>query len=111
MRACDLPNVWLRFGILLVIKPAASWLARVWLRRKMRKTLLGKKTMHGTSRIAGEILAARKLKMGGKGKGRNVDEKVVDHFDFKEEELAAVKEELSFSTLNFAVLRAKSMKK
>ena len=113
VRACDLYNVWLRFGILLVIKPAASGIARLWLRRKMRKTLLGKRTMHGTSRIAAQIVAERRLKMGhsGKGKGRNVDEKVLDHFDFKEEELAAVREELSFSTLNFSVLRAKSMKK
>ena len=114
VRACELGNVWLRFGLMLVIKPAASTIARCWLRRKMRKTLLGKRTMHGTSRIAAQIVSERKLRMGAarrRQQQRNVDEKVVDHFDFREEELAAVREELSFSTLNFAVLRAKSMKK
>ena len=59
---------------------ASADLARVWLRVKMRRTLLGKRTIHGTSQIASKIIAERALTRKG---GRNVDEKVVEHFDFK----------------------------
>ena len=108
---CELPTIWARFALLLVIKPAASTIARMWLRAKMRKTLLGKRTMHGTSQIAAKIIAERKIRHRGKGQTRNADDKVREHFNFKEEELEALQEELSLSGLNFAVLRAKLMKK
>jgi len=110
VRPCELRNVWARFAVLLCIKPAASWIARVWLRAKMRSTLLGKNTMHGTSQIAAKIIAMRKLRVQGM-QGGNMDEKVQSHFDFKEEEMAAMQEELSLSGLNYSVLRAKLMKK
>jgi hypothetical protein len=110
VRPCELRNVWARYAVLLCIKPAASWIARVWLRAKMRSTLLGKNTMHGTSQIAAKIIAMRKLRVQGM-QGGNMDEKVQSHFDFKEEEMAAMQEELSLSGLNYSVLRAKLMKK
>ena len=110
VRPCELRNVWARFAVLLCIKPAASWIARVWLRAKMRSTLLGKKTMHGTSQIAAKMIAMRKMRVQGM-QGGNMDEKVQAHFDFKEEEMAAMQKELSLSGLNYSVLRAKLMKK
>ena len=58
---CDLPNMWLRFIALLIIKPTFSTLARLILMRAMRKTLLGKSTIHGTSTIAAGILASKQL--------------------------------------------------
>ena len=114
VRACELQNVWVRFGCLLIVKPAASWLARIWLRAKMRRTLLGKRTMHGTSQIAAKIIAERALRAGAlrnKNNSSNIDDKVQDNFDFAEEEMAAVRDELSLSGLNFSVVRAKLMKK
>ena len=110
VRPCELRNVWARFAVLLCIKPAASWIARAWLRAKMRSTLLGKKTMHGTSQIAAKMIAMRKMRVQGM-QGGNMDEKVQAHFDFKEEEMAAMQKELSLSGLNYSVLRAKLMKK
>ena len=107
IRPCELHNVWIRFAILLFIKPAGTALARWWLRLKMRTTLLGKRTMHGTSRIAAKIIAERAMR---KGQG-DIDDAVRANFDYKEEEMAAVKEEISISGLNFAVLRAKLMRK
>ena len=76
----------------------------------MRSTLLGKKTMHGTSQIAAKMIAMRKMRVQGM-QGGNMDEKVQAHFDFKEEEMAAMQKELSLSGLNYSVLRAKLMKK
>ena len=68
VRTCDLTNLWLRFIVLLCVKPAASTFARTLLRTKMRRTLLGKRTMHGTSQLAAKIQAERKIK-GGKVDG------------------------------------------
>ena len=103
VRPCELRNVWARFAVLLCIKPAASWIARAWLRAKMRSTLLGKKTMHGTSQIAAKMIAMRKMRVQGM-QGGNMDEKVQAHFDFKEEEMAAMQNELSLSGLNYSSL-------
>jgi len=106
---CHLQNVWIRFCVLLIIKPVASWMARAWLRRRMRRTLLGKKTLHGTSPIAARIMAESKL-VGG---GGNSDAKVLEAFskDFTEEEIEAVKDEFSLQGLNFEILRYKLMRK
>jgi len=108
VRACELGNVWIRFAILLIIKPLFSWIARAWLRVKMRKTLLGKRTMHGTSQLAAKIISERKITAGKSG-----DAKVQEAFAkvYVEEELAAVKEELSLSGLNYSVLRTRVMRK
>eukprot|EP00322_Chrysochromulina_rotalis_P027960 CAMPEP_0115836462 /NCGR_PEP_ID=MMETSP0287-20121206/4719_1 /TAXON_ID=412157 /ORGANISM="Chrysochromulina rotalis, Strain UIO044" /LENGTH=336 /DNA_ID=CAMNT_0003289945 /DNA_START=102 /DNA_END=1112 /DNA_ORIENTATION=- len=108
VRNCDLRNLWIRFLVLLCIKPAASTLARSMLRSKMRKTLLGKETMHGTSQLAAKIMAERKIT-----KSANGDEKVKQAFGsiYVDEELQAVNEELSLSGLNFAITRARAMKK
>jgi len=99
-------KLWLRFLILLFIKPAASTLARFWLMVKMRRTLLGKKTMHGTSQIAAQIIVERQMKLCD-----NVDQRVQAGFNYREEELAAVQDELRLSGLNFNLLRAKLMRK
>jgi hypothetical protein len=91
-----------------LIKPAASTFARNLLRTKMRKTLLGKETMHGKSQLAAKIMAERKIKRGADG-----DEQVRKAFAsvYVDEELAAVEEELSLSGLKFAVTRMRAMKK
>ena len=111
VRTCDLKNVWIRFIILLFIKPAASYFARSWIRIKMRRTLLGKKTMHGTSQLAAKIMAERKLVAGGGAKAG--DAKVEEAFAkvYVAEELLAVKDEVSLSGLNFKVLRSRVMRK
>lgn len=44
--------------------------------------------MHGTSQIAAKIIALRAMRINGM-RGGNVDEKVQEHFDFKEEEVGA----------------------
>jgi hypothetical protein len=108
VRPCDLTNLWSRFAVLLLIKPAASTFARNLLRTKMRKTLLGKETMHGKSQLAAKIMAERKIKRGADG-----DEQVRKAFAsvYVDEELAAVEEELSLSGLKFAVTRMRAMKK
>jgi len=108
---CHLRNVWIRFAILLVIKPGASWLARTWLRMRMVKCFLGKKTLHGTSRIAAKIMAERKLV--SHGNDSNLDSKVLEAFskDFTEDEIKAVQDEFSLQGLNFKILRYKLMKK
>ena len=108
VRPCDVTNLWSRFAVLLLIKPAASTFARNLLRTKMRKTLLGKETMHGKSQLAAKIMAERKIKRGADG-----DEQVRKAFAsvYVDEELAAVEEELSLSGLNFAVTRMRAMKK
>lgn len=54
VRPCDLLNIWSHFGVLFVVKPMSFWIARRILERKMRLTLLGKRTLHGRSHIAGE---------------------------------------------------------
>ena len=99
IRPCDLRNVWIRFGVLMCIKPAASLLAREWLRSKMRKTLLGKKTMHGTSQLAAKIMAERKMVAGGSATCG--DEKVQEAFSkvYVEEELVAIQKELEQTKL------------
>jgi hypothetical protein len=55
VRRCDLENVWLRFALLLVIRPAASTLARLWLDRDMGRTMMCKPTLHGPSALGLEI--------------------------------------------------------
>jgi hypothetical protein len=107
VRSCNVQYVWLRFGVLLIVKPGASTIARWILARTMRKTMLGKSTIHGTSRLAAKIIAERNMV---KHKV-DVDEKVQSAFDYVEEELAAVKSELSLSGLDFQILRTKQMRK
>ena len=128
IRACDLPNLWARFIVLLCIKPAASAIARRILIRTMRKTLLGKETMHGRSALAARIITASQMVKttsksrvgkggGGGGAGRQgeggigSDAELQSKFDLVEEELAAVREELSLTGLNFRVLRKRQLKK
>ena len=70
VRACDLNNVWLSFGILLVIKPAASGIARLWLRRKMRKTLLVSPRMPGPSATPPHTSPHRRPRIATPARGR-----------------------------------------
>ena len=112
VRSCDVRNVLIRFTALLIIKPFFSTLARMWIKMKMRKTLLGKKTMHGVSELAAKIISERKLASATKD-SKGGDSKVHEAFSkvYVEEELLAVKEELSLSGLNYSVLRTRVMKK
>lgn len=55
VRHCDLWRLWQRFIVLLVMKPFFSWIAKGILRRTMRKTLLGQRTIHGRSMLAAKL--------------------------------------------------------
>lgn len=76
----------------------------------MRKTLLGKQTMHGYSQLASKIMTQRKIR---KDTSRTGDDLVKQAFEsiYVEEEMKAVEEELSLSGLNFSVTRSRAMKK
>ena len=129
-----------------------SALARCILMRAMRKTLLGHKTMHGTSAIAAGILAGSQLtrhmrrqstvKASGKTVGgltgpdksllndkalkaakarqhsmrmmrldNDVDVAVQAKLGLLEEELHAVRDDLTLAGLNFKLLRRKQLRK
>ena len=108
VRDCDLWSLWIRFAVLCAIKPVGMGIARLMLARKMRKTLLGKRTIHGTSSLAAKLMAE-----SGIVKGSEADRDAQLHKDFKftVEELEAVKGDLSLLGLNFALLRNKLMRK
>ena len=106
VRSCDIGSMLRRFGFLLVVKPIASLLARMALKRAMRKTLLGKPTIHGVSPLAARLIAERRL-VKSKAGGVGSDEQLHKEFDLTKEELQVVKEDLSLSGLNFRVLRRK----
>jgi hypothetical protein len=74
----------------------------------MRKTLLGKRTIHGTSALAAKIMSERALV-----KGKGADDKAQEAFSkvVSKEELMAVGEELKISGLNYAVLTTRVMRK
>jgi len=59
--ACNLPQVWLRFVLLLAIKLTVGKAARTVLARHMRLTIVGKKTIHGESPLAAELDSAYNL--------------------------------------------------
>ena len=61
VRRCDMPSLLSRFVILLFIKIACNVLARARLGRTMRRTLLGKRTLHGVSDLAAKVVASRDL--------------------------------------------------
>lgn len=102
VRSCDLGNMWARFLILLVVKPIASLIARKIISVKMRKTLLGKKTIHGTSKLAAEIVASRRVVKSGTSEAET-DAKLHAKFNLVEEELEAVRSELSLASLKYKV--------
>jgi len=121
---CDLPRLWMRFGVLLVIKPLVSRLARAYLVRTMRKTMLGKTTIHGTSQIAARIIAERRIHKSRKSDAASPREEgetssefidaqqsVLEEFGLTTEELMAIKDDLSLTGLNFRVLRVKQLRK
>jgi len=110
VRRCDLPFLWQRHAVLLVIKPAASMIARAILSRHMRKTLLGKKTIHGVSKLAAELMASRKV-LGSKGTLVQEDEKVHARFELVEEQLELVSRELSITNLNYKLLTYRLIKR
>ena len=58
--SCDLVQLWAHFALLVVIKPAAFYVARKILERKMARALLGQRTIHGTSALAAEFMVAEK---------------------------------------------------
>jgi len=59
--SCDMPQLWLRFLLLLFINVCTAKAARAVLARNMRKTILGQTTFHGTSSIAAELVAEHKI--------------------------------------------------
>ena len=59
VRHCDVGRMWVRFATLLCIKPVASSIARWMLIRKMRSTLLGRRTVHGVSAVVSNYLQVR----------------------------------------------------
>ena len=61
LRECDVPLLLARFAILIVIKPGAMYLARMLLKRSMRKVMLGKPSMHGVSKLALQERQRRQL--------------------------------------------------
>jgi len=86
--------------------PAASTIARQILIRDMRKTLLGKVTKHGVSKLAAEVIASSKLQVdGGKKVGGSfadeTDAKLQSKFNMVEEQLAVVRRELSIKNMNY----------
>jgi len=101
---CHMHWVWARFGLLLLIKPFFGYIAKLILIRAMRKTLLGKSTIHGTSAIAARLRSEARLKVG---KSCAVEEGL----KLTEEQLMAVGEDLTLNGLNFSPLRRKQLKK
>jgi hypothetical protein len=98
--------VWLRFLLLILIKPAASTIARNMLKKDMRKTLLGKKTKFGVSKLAAEVVANSKINLAGSD-GHDVsttDAKLQEQFDMVQEQLEVVRKELSIRNMNYGYL-------
>ena len=58
VRPCDLPNVWTRFAVLLLIRPFFSYLARLLLDRSMGRTMICLPTVFGPSPLGLEIYHA-----------------------------------------------------
>ena len=117
IESCELPQLWLRFLMLLCIKPVAAWLARHILITDMRKTLLGKATMHGTSAIAAGIIASKRIhkekkeRKAGETDFTEAEAAVQAKFGYSEDELMAVREDLTLTDINFRLLRAKQFRK
>ena len=101
----------------VLIKPIGSTIGRCWMVRRMRKTLLGKYTLHGRSQVVVKALAEHSLKVkrakgGSKHSILTMDheEKAQEAFGLTEEERFAVGDELLMSVLNFRLLTKKQMK-
>ena len=111
---CDVSRLWTYFGFLLCLKPFCSVIAQMILIRTMRKTMMGKTTIHGTSQIAAQIIADKKIK-GGKKDGSSefadAQEKIINEFGLGYEELLAVADDLSLTGINFRLLRIKQLRK
>ena len=73
-----------------------------WLKLKMRKTLLGQKTLHGVSMLAAEVMANVNL---NRENASGTDKKLEKSMDMIEEHLDAVRDQLSITNLNFVLLR------
>eukprot|EP00966_Prymnesium_polylepis_P168784 3902839-Prymnesium_polylepis.2 len=105
IRECDLGNVWTRFGILLMIKPAASYLGRSLITRAMRRTIMGEKTAHGVSPLAAELMASRAM-VGKKKRGKvlkKVAEKQMQDIrnSIGEAEFRTIRSELSLDNMDY----------
>ena len=85
VRSCDVARLWARFGILMIIKPTVSLLARNILKRAMRKTLLGKNTIHGRSYLAATLKFEGELGVGKEGGKQKTD--MQDKFNYTEEQV------------------------
>lgn len=119
---CNLRLIWIRFLVLLCFYPIGSSLGRWLLEHKMRTTLLGKPTLHGTSRVIGKMRQEARIKQMAKAKAasarrRSVMEldddaetKQLESLDLTEEERAAVGDELLVSQLNFRLLLIRQLK-
>ena len=109
VRRCDLPHVWGRFVILLVLRPAASRLARFWLDRNMGRAMTGKPTLHGASPLGVEIFnAATQLHISSRAAFDDlVHTKLRDvrtNLNLTDAEYRVVREELSLRNLEYRQL-------
>ena len=106
VRQCDLSNVWLRFALLLVIRPAASTFARFWLDRDMGRTMMCKRTLHGSSPLGLEIHnGATRLNITSRAAFEDlVNNKMRDvrcRLNLTAAEFAVVRNELSLHNLEY----------
>ena len=105
VRHCDLGPLLTRFALLLLIKPIGSTIARCLLIRKMRKTLLGKRTIHGRSLVAVKAIAHKRTLHCAPDDMALDEEKQQRELSLTEEELMAVHDELLLAALDFRCAR------
>ena len=117
VNGCLLRGLWIRFVLLLVFKQVGSTLGRMLMNRKMRKTLLGKKTIHGRSQVVIKALSAHKVSLkratlGEESKGMlgKKEAKAQEDLGLTEEQRFAIGNELLMSAMNYKVLVRKQLK-
>jgi len=114
---CELPQMWSRFIFLICLNHTSSYIGLALLRRDMRKTLLGKTTMHGTSSIAANLMANRRIKGRRDSHAEEdnevaqADAEIAESLGLTEEQKAVIGDELTLTGLNFRVLRTKQLRK
>ena len=117
VNSCLLRGLWARFLLLLLFKPIGSSLGRLLMNRKMRKTLLGKKTLHGRSQVIIKALSAHKVSLtrstlgeASRGMFSHKEAKAQEDLGLTEEQRFAIGDELLMSAMNYRVLIRKQLK-
>ncbi|KAL1511499.1 hypothetical protein AB1Y20_006297 [Prymnesium parvum] len=112
---CRLGNMWLRFFILALVKPMASYIAYLIMRNRMALTLLGKTTLLGKSRLVERLklnIPQRRSASEGKSPvGRKLDADLHKDFELTEEQRVLAEGELSVAHLDYNHLTFKIVKK